>query len=86
MMQGRAKREKSSMAEEVVFVGVDVAKKTLDISDSISKNTRKFENDPDGIASTIHYIARLKPSKITLKGLVITRRLWLRLYRQTVCR
>jgi len=49
-------------------LSVYVAKKTPDIADSIFKNMRQFENDPDGIASTIHYIPRLKPSKIIIEA------------------
>ena len=64
MMKGRAKREKSPMAEEAIFVGVDIAKRTLDVADSNSKNARQFENPHDGITSAIRFIVELKPSKI----------------------
>jgi hypothetical protein len=50
MMQGRAKREKRLMTEEAVCVGVDVAKNTLDMAVSNSKETRQFDNDHEGIA------------------------------------
>jgi hypothetical protein len=54
MMQGRAKREKSPMTEKAICVGVDVAKNNLDVAVSNSKETRKFENNHEGIASAVH--------------------------------
>jgi transposase len=68
MMQGRAKREKRPMTEEAVCVGVDVAKSTLDVAVSNSKETRQFDNDHKGITSAVRYIAGLKPAKIVLEA------------------
>jgi len=68
MMQGRAKREKRPMTEEAVCVGVDVAKSTLDVAVSHSKETRQFDNDHEGITSAVRYIAGLKPAKIILEA------------------
>jgi len=68
MMQGRAKREKKPMTEESVYVGVDVAKNTLDIAVSNLKETRQFNNDHKGITSAVSYIASLKPAKIVLEA------------------
>jgi transposase len=67
MMQGRAKKEKRPMTEEVC-VGVDVAKSTLDVAVSNSKETRQFENDHEGITGAVRYIAGLKPSRIILEA------------------
>jgi len=52
------------MAEEAISVGVDTAKRTLDVAHSNSKNARQFENPHDGITSAIRFIVELKPSKI----------------------
>jgi len=68
MMQGRAKRENRPMTEEIVCVGVDVAKSTLDVAASNSKETRQFENNHEGIPSTARYIAGLKPARIILEA------------------
>jgi len=68
MMQGRAKKEKRPMTEEPVCVGVDVAKSTLDVAVSHSKETRQFDNDYKGITSAVRYIAGLKPAKIILEA------------------
>ena len=46
--QGRAKKEKKPMTKEAVYVGVDVAKSTLDVAVSNSKETRQFANNPEG--------------------------------------
>ena len=68
MMQGRAKEEKKPMTEEAVCVGVDVAKNTLDVAVSNSKETRQFNNDHQGITSAVHYISSLKPVRIILEA------------------
>jgi transposase len=68
MMQGRAKREKRPMTEEVICVGVDVAKNTLDVAISNSNEARRFNNDHEGITSAVRYIAGLKPIRIILEA------------------
>jgi len=68
MMQGRAQKEKVPMTEEPVCVGVDVAKSTLDVAASNSKEIRQFNNDHKGITSAVCYIAGLKPAKIVLEA------------------
>ena len=49
------------MTEETIYVGVDVAKSTLDVAASNSKETRQFDNNHQGITSAVRYIAGLKP-------------------------
>jgi transposase len=56
------------MTEEAVCVGVDVAKNTLDVAVSNSKETRQFENDHEGITSAVRYIAGLRPARIILEA------------------
>ena len=68
MMQGRAKKEKKPMTEESLCMGVDVAKSTLDVAVSNSKEIRQFNNDHEGITNTVRYIAGLKPAKIILEA------------------
>jgi len=68
MMQGRAKRERKPMTKEAVYVGVDVAKDTLDVADSGSRETRQFTNDHEGIAKAVQYIASLQPAGIILEA------------------
>ncbi|MFC1904503.1 hypothetical protein ACFLXT_01880 [Chloroflexota bacterium] len=46
MMHGRAKREKKPMTEEIVCVGVDIAKNTLDVASStISLNSSEHTHE-----------------------------------------
>ncbi|MFC1989466.1 hypothetical protein ACFLVW_02725 [Chloroflexota bacterium] len=68
IMQGRAKKEKKLMIEEAVCVGVDVAKRTLGVAASDSRETRQFANDDEGISQAIRYIAGLKPSGVILEA------------------
>jgi len=68
MMQGRAKREKKPMTEEAVYVGVDVAKSTLDVAVTDSGETWQFVNDDEGISQAVHYIASVKPAGIILEA------------------
>ena len=56
------------MTEEVVCVGVDIAKNTLDVAVSNLKQTRQFNNDYEGITSPVRYIARLKPTRVILEA------------------
>lgn len=56
------------MTEEIVCVGVDVAKSTLDLAVSNSKETRQFQNDHEGITSAVQYITALKPTIIILEA------------------
>ena len=56
------------MANEPVSVGVDVAKKTLDVAASNSSEVRRFENDEEGISTAVGYIASLKPDSIIIEA------------------
>ncbi len=56
------------MTKEAVYVGVDVAKDTLDVADSGSRETRQFPNDHEGIAQAVQYIASLQPAGIILEA------------------
>jgi len=56
------------VTEEAVYVGVDVAKDTLDVADSGSRETRQFLNDPQGIAQAVQHIASLQPAGIILEA------------------
>ena len=56
------------MVDEVVCVGVDVAKSTLDVSVSNSEETRQFTNNDKGINLAVHYIANLNPVGIILEA------------------
>jgi transposase len=56
------------MTKEAVYVGVDVAKDTLDVADSGSRETRRFPNDHEGIAQAIRHIASLQPAGIILEA------------------
>jgi transposase len=68
MMQGRAKKERKPVTKEAVYVGVDVAKDTLDVAVSNSRETRQFANDHEGIARSVQYIASLQPTGIILEA------------------
>ncbi len=68
MMQGRAKKERAQVIKEAVYVGVDVAKGTLDVAVSNSQGTHQFDNDHEGIAHAIRYIASLQPAGIILEA------------------
>ena len=56
------------MTKEAVYVGVDVAKNTLDVADSGSRETHQFRNDPEGISQAIVHIASLDPAGIILEA------------------
>jgi len=45
------------MTKEAVYVGVDVAKDTLEVAHSSSRETRQFGNAHEGIARAVEYIA-----------------------------
>jgi len=68
MMQGRAKKERKPVTKEAVYVGVDVAKDTLDVAVSSSRETRQFPNDYEGITQAIRHIASLQPAGIILEA------------------
>jgi transposase len=68
MMQGRANKERNPVTKEAVYIGVDVAKDTLDIAVSNSQETRQFANDHEGIAQAVQYIASLQPAGIILEA------------------
>ena len=56
------------MKEEAVCVGVDVAKSTLDVASSDSRETRQFANNDEGISQAVRYISGVKPSGIILEA------------------
>ncbi len=56
------------MIEEAVYVGVDVAKSTLDVAVTDSEEARQFANDDKGISQAVSYIAGLKPAVIILEA------------------
>ena len=56
------------MAREEVYVGIDVAKETLEVAASDSPPTRQFTNDPEGIRQIIQHITRLQPGGIILEA------------------
>jgi transposase len=68
MMQGRAKKEKIQMTKEAVYVGVDVAKDTLDIAVSNTRKMCQFANDHGGITQAVRYIGSLNPDGIILEA------------------
>jgi transposase len=68
MMQGRAKKESTKVAEEAVYVGVDVAQETLQVAISNSPGTHQFTNDQEGITQAIEHIARLQPAGIIVEA------------------
>ncbi len=56
------------MREEAVYIGVDVAKSTLDMAVTDSEEVRQFANDDKGIGQAVSYIAGLKPAMIILEA------------------
>ncbi len=56
------------MTKETVYVGVDVAKNSLDVAVSSSEGVRQFANDHEGITNAVQYIAGLKPAGIILEA------------------
>ena len=56
------------MTEEIVCVGVDIAKNTLDVAASNLNETRQFDNDHKGITSAVRYISGFKPTRIILEA------------------
>jgi transposase len=68
MMQGWAKKENKLMTKEAVYVGVDVAKDTLDVANSGSQVTHQFHNNHEGIIQAVQHIISLHPSGIILEA------------------
>ncbi|MFC1990005.1 IS110 family transposase [Chloroflexota bacterium] len=56
------------MIKEAVYVGVDVAKNSLDLAVSNVEEVRQFTNDHEGITNAVQYIAGLKPSGVILEA------------------
>ena len=56
------------MTEEAVYIGVDIAKKTLDVAVSDSSEVRQFSNDDKGIRMAVRHIAAFKPAGIILEA------------------
>ncbi len=56
------------MVEEPICVGVDVAKSTLDVAVTDSREARQFANDDEGISQAVRYIAGVKPVEIILEA------------------
>jgi len=56
------------MTKEAVYVGVDVAKSSLDMAVSNSEEVRQFTNDHEGITNAVQYIAGLKPSGVIIEA------------------
>ncbi len=50
------------MTKEAVWVGVTVAKNSLDVAVSSSAGVRQFANDHEGVTNAVQYIAGLKPA------------------------
>jgi len=56
------------MIEETICVGVDVAKSTLDVAVTDSREARQFVNDDEGISQAVRYITGVKPVGIILEA------------------
>ncbi len=56
------------MTKEAVYVGVDVAKNSLDVAVSNSEEVRQFTNDHEGVTNAVQYIAGLKPAGAILEA------------------
>ncbi len=56
------------MTKEAVYIGVDVAKNSLDVAVSSSEGVRQFANDDEGVTNAVQYIAGLKPAGIILEA------------------
>ena len=56
------------MTDETVCVGVDVAKRVLDVAVSDSNKVCRFANDDKGISQAVVYITGLRPTGIILEA------------------
>jgi len=52
-MQGRALKEEKLMEKEKVYVGIDVAKASIDMAVHQSKQRWSFTNDDEGISQAV---------------------------------
>jgi len=68
MMQGWAKKERTPVTREAIYVGVDVAQRTLEVAVSNSQPTYQFTNDPEGITQAMRHIEGLQPAGIILEA------------------
>ena len=56
------------MTNAAVYVGVDVAKNSLDVAVSSSAGVCQFANDHEGVTNAVQYIAGVKPAGIILEA------------------
>lgn len=56
------------MSEKTLFVGIDVAKKRLDVAVSPSGETKTFSHDHPGLSALTSYVRSLAPALIVLEA------------------
>jgi transposase len=67
-MQGRALKEEKVMEKEKVYVGIDVAKASIDMAVHQSKQRWSFTNDDEGISQAVSCLQELAPVLIVLEA------------------
>lgn len=56
------------MNKDLVYVGIDVSKSSLDMAVHQSKPQRSFSNDEKGIAQAVRYLVSLDPALVVLEA------------------
>lgn len=67
-MQGRAIKEKKTMDQEKVYVGIDVAKANMDVAIYPSGQQWSFSNDDKGINQAVTRLRELSPELIVMEA------------------
>ena len=67
-MQGRASKGKEVMEKEKVYVGIDVAKASMDIAVHPSAQQWRFTNDDAGIGQAVSCLKGLAPTLVVLEA------------------
>jgi transposase len=67
-MQGRAKKEKKTMDQERVYVGIDVAKASMDAAEYPSGRQWNFNNNEKGINQAVNRLKELSPALVVMEA------------------
>jgi transposase len=67
-MQGRAKKKEELMEEEKVYVGIDVAKASLDMAVHQCEQRWHFTNEDEGISQAVSCVKELCPVLVVLEA------------------
>jgi transposase len=67
-MQGRAKKEGKTLEKQKLYIGIDVAKATLDLAVYSTGQRWSFSNDDAGIIHVVSHLLELSPALVVLEA------------------